>query len=51
MLSGRREKRAANRSNRGNDMGYLIGHLWPWLLIAFIAGAIIGWKTCGRKSA
>lgn len=32
-------------------MGYMIAHLWPWLLIAFAVGAFIGWRTCGKKSA
>lgn len=27
-------------------MAYLISQLWLWLLLAFVLGCIIGWKTC-----
>lgn len=31
-------------------MGYLLGHMWMWVLAAFIIGAIIGWMNykCDR---
>ena len=32
-------------------MWYMITHLWLWILCAFLVGALVGWKTCGRKRA
>jgi hypothetical protein len=32
-------------------MWYMIAHLWFWLLLAFLVGGLVGWKTCGRKRA
>ena len=32
-------------------MGYMFTHLWFWILCAFLVGALVGWKTCGRKRA
>jgi hypothetical protein len=29
-------------------MWYMIAHLWFWLLLAFLVGGLVGWKTCGR---
>jgi hypothetical protein len=30
-------------------MWYMIAHLWFWLLLAFVAGGVVGWKTCFRE--
>ena len=30
-------------------MGYIITHFWFWLLLAFLAGSVVGWTTCGRE--
>lgn len=30
-------------------MGYLISHMWLWLLAAFVIGAVIGWYKCECK--
>jgi len=32
-------------------MDYLFSQLWLFLLIAFVAGLVVGWLTCGKKSA
>lgn len=29
-------------------MWYMFTHLWFWLLLAFVVGALVGWKTCDR---
>lgn len=30
-------------------MAYLISQLWLWLLLAFIIGCVVGWKTCSDE--
>ncbi len=31
-------------------MGYLISQLWLFLLIALIAGCLVGWLACNRSA-
>lgn len=32
-------------------MWYMISHLWFWILLAFLVGILVGWKTCeGKRS-
>ena len=30
------------------DTGIIFAQHWPWLLLALLIGAFVGWRTCER---
>jgi hypothetical protein len=30
------------------DTGIILGHHWPWLLLALVLGVAVGWWTYGN---
>jgi hypothetical protein len=33
------------------DWPMIVDHNWPWLLLALLAGVVVGWWTCERESS